>query len=72
MISGAFRVFFWDKLWWKNLSFRVSFLALNGKNALFGRNKSKIETGNLNIEQHKERVDEIIKVIKELGLAHGI
>ncbi|MBY6777839.1 hypothetical protein HYH44_02205 [Clostridium botulinum] len=45
---------------------------MNGKNALFGRNKSKIETGNLNIEQHKERVDEIIKVIKELGLAHGI
>ncbi|WP_297426743.1 hypothetical protein [Clostridium sp.] len=29
------------------------------------QDKSKIETGNLNIEQYKERVDEIIKVIKE-------
>lgn len=29
------------------------------------QDKSKIETGNLSIEQHKEKVDEIIKVIKE-------
>lgn len=29
------------------------------------QDKSKIETGNLSIEQYKERVDEIIKVIKE-------
>ena len=30
--------------------------------ALFSRNKSKIETGNLSIEQYKEKVDEIIKL----------
>jgi DNA repair exonuclease SbcCD ATPase subunit len=29
------------------------------------QDKTKIETGNLNIKQYKERVDEIIKVIKE-------
>lgn len=29
------------------------------------QDKSKIETANLSIEQYKERVDEIIKVIKE-------
>ena len=29
------------------------------------QDKSKIETGNLSIEQHKEKVDEIIKVIRE-------
>ncbi|WP_459482352.1 hypothetical protein [Clostridium saccharoperbutylacetonicum] len=33
--------------------------------AHFGKNKSKIEIGNLSIEQHKEKGDEIIKVIKE-------
>ena len=29
------------------------------------QDKSKIETGNRSIEQYKERVDEIIKVIRE-------
>ena len=29
------------------------------------QDKSKIEIGNISIEQYKERVDEIIKVIKE-------
>lgn len=33
--------------------------------ALFSGNKSKVETRNVSIEQYKERVDEIIKVIKE-------
>lgn len=32
--------------------------------ALFSGNKSEIKTGNVSIEQYKQIVDEIIKVIK--------
>ena len=38
---------------------------ISGELEKLRQDKSKIETGNLNIEQYKERVDEIIKVIKE-------
>ncbi|SFC20262.1 hypothetical protein [Clostridium uliginosum] len=45
--------------------YNEEYVRISGELQKLRQDKSKIETGNVSIEQYKERVDEIIKVIKE-------
>jgi len=45
--------------------YNEEYVRISGELQKLRQAKSKIETGNVSIEQYKQRVDEIIKVIKE-------